>query len=109
MATTSYGVNHALAVKVWAKKLFVEALKQTRYEQFKGKSGTDSLITLKNDLSKGAGDRIRVGLRMQLTGAGVSGDDTLEGNEEALTTYSDDLFIDQLRHAEIMAPSAAMC
>jgi N4-gp56 family major capsid protein len=99
MATTSYGVNHALAVKVWAKKLFVEALKQTRYEQFKGKTGTGSLITLKNDLSKGAGDRIRVGLRMQLTGAGVSGDDTLEGNEEALTTYSDDLFIDQLRHA----------
>ncbi len=36
---------------------------------------------------------------MQLSGAGVAGDGTLEGNEEALTTYSDNIFIDQLRHA----------
>ena len=99
MATTSYGVNHALAVKLWAKRLFHEALKETRYEQFKGRTGTDSLITLKSETQKSAGDRIRVGLRMQLTGAGISGDSTLEGNEEALVTYSDDLFIDQLRHA----------
>lgn len=36
---------------------------------------------------------------MQLTGDGVSGDGTLEGNEEPLTTYTDNLFVDQLRHA----------
>lgn len=36
---------------------------------------------------------------MQLTGDGVSGDGTLEGNEEALTTYTDAIYIDQLRHA----------
>ena len=29
MATTSYGVNDALAVKLWSKKLAVEALKET--------------------------------------------------------------------------------
>src|SRR6185312_1398754 len=39
------------------------------------------------------------GLRMQLTGAGVLEDNTLEGNEESLVTYSDDLIINQLRHA----------
>lgn len=99
MATTSYGVNNTLAVKAWAKKLFVEALKQTRYEQFKGTVGTDSLISLRTEVSKSAGDRITIGLRMQLTGAGIQGDNTLEGQEEALTTYSDNLFIDQLRHA----------
>lgn len=99
MANTSYGVNHALAVKLWAKKLFVEALKETRYAQFKGSTGTDSLVTLRGETSKQAGDRVRVGLRMQLTGAGVSGDGTLEGQEEALSTYSDDIYIDQLRHA----------
>ena len=99
MAGTSYGVNNALAVKAWAKKLFVEALKQTRYEQFKGTTGTESLITLKNETSKGPGDRVTIGLRMQLLGAGTQGDSTLEGQEEALVTYSDNLFIDQLRHA----------
>ncbi len=98
MATTQYGVNHPLAVKLWAKKLYKEALKETYVSKFMG-SGTDSLITVRNELSKDAGDRIRVGIRMQLSGDGVSGDGTLEGVEEALTTYQDDLFIDQLRHA----------
>jgi hypothetical protein len=36
---------------------------------------------------------------MQLTGAGTIGDGTLEGNEESLTTYSDAVVINQLRHA----------
>jgi N4-gp56 family major capsid protein len=98
MATTDYGVNHALAVKIWTKRLLREALKETHCGRFMGTS-TNSLIQVKSDLRKQAGDRIRVGLRMQLTGAGVLGDDTLEGAEEALTTYSDDIFVDQLRHA----------
>lgn len=98
MATTSYGVNDALAVKLWSKKLFQDALKKTYYSKFLGKS-SNSLIQIKDETSKGAGDRITVGLRMQLSGAGVQGDGTLEGNEEALTTYSDNVYIDQLRHA----------
>jgi hypothetical protein len=36
---------------------------------------------------------------MQLSGAGIQGDSTLEGNEEALTLYRDTVLIDQLRHA----------
>jgi N4-gp56 family major capsid protein len=98
MATTEYGLNHPLAVKLWSKDLYEEALKETYFGKFMG-TGTDSMITKKTELSKGAGDRIRVGLRVQLTGAGILGDSTLEGNEEALVTYSDDIYIDQLRHA----------
>lgn len=98
MATTSYGVNNALAVKLWSRKLFHEALKQTSMARYMG-NGSDSMIQIQTDTSKGPGDRITVGLRMQLSGAGIQGDGTLEGNEEALTTYSDNVFIDQLRHA----------
>ena len=29
MATTEYGVNHPLAVKLWSKKLFHEVMKET--------------------------------------------------------------------------------
>jgi N4-gp56 family major capsid protein len=98
MATTSYGVNHQLTVKLWARKLFQEALKECWMSKFMGK-GSDSLIQILEETSKGPGDRITVGLRMQLSGTGVQGDGTLEGNEESLTTYSDNLLINQLRHA----------
>lgn len=98
MATTEYGVNDALAVKLWSKKLFQEALKATWASKFMG-SETDSVIQIKGETGKGAGDQVTFGLRMQLSGAGVQGDGTLEGNEEALTTYSDALIINQLRHA----------
>ena len=98
MAGTTFNESNALTVKVWAKKLFVEALKQTILDKFIG-TGAGSAIVVKDELSKMAGDRIRYGLRMQLSGAGVQGDSTLEGIEEALTTYTDAVFIDQLRHA----------
>ena len=98
MATSDYGVGHPLAVKVWAKALFREALKQTQVSNFMGED-TNSLVYVKNDLNKSAGDKITYGLRTQLSGAGVVGDGTLEGNEEALALYSDSIVIDQLRNA----------
>lgn len=97
MSTTGYSVNHPLTVKAWAKKLNVEALKDAYVSKFIGKDSS-SLIQYREELNKGKGDRVRVGLRMQLSGAGTSGDQQLAGNEEALTTYYDDLLIDQLRH-----------
>jgi N4-gp56 family major capsid protein len=98
MANTQYGVNHPLAVKLWSRKLFQEALKQTWMSKFIG-TDSNSVIQKLEDTQKGPGDRITQGLRVQLSGNGVSGDGTLEGNEEALTTYSDNVLIDQLRHA----------
>jgi len=60
---------------------------------------SSSMIMQKDETNKGPGDRIRCTLRMQLTGDGIQGDGTLEGNEESLTTFTDDLIINQLRHA----------
>ena len=40
-----------------------------------------------------------VGLGMKLSGTGITGDSELEGNEEVMTDYDEDLAIDQLRHA----------
>lgn len=98
MAGTDYPVNHPLAKKHWSSVVAKEALKATYAMQFMG-GDTNALCQIKSDLSKDAGDRIRHNLRMQLGGAGVQGDDTLEGNEENLEIYFDDVFIDQLRHA----------
>lgn len=98
MAVTNYGVNANEAVKLWSRRLAREVLKATYIQKFIGE-GDDSVIQLRNDTKKGPGDRVRVTLRMQLTGDGVTGDGTLEGNEESLTTYTDDFLINQLRHA----------
>lgn len=98
MATTDYPVNSPLAVKRWSAELMKEALKETMLLQFAG-TDTNSLIQIKTEVNKDAGDRITFGLRQQLTGGGVQGDNTLEGNEEALETYTQNVFVDQLRHA----------
>jgi len=84
MADTNYGVNHPLAIKKWSSELMKEALKKTYV----------------NDLTTSdGGDRIRVGIRSQLKGDGIEGDNTLEGNEESLETFYQDVHINQLRHA----------
>ena len=98
MADTAYGVNAAEAVKLWSRKLAREALRKTYIKNFMG-PGSNSMIQVKPETNKGPGDRVRVTLRMQLAGDGVQGDATQEGNEESLTTYTDDLIINQLRHA----------
>jgi N4-gp56 family major capsid protein len=98
MAETAYGVNAPEAKKLWSGQLAREALKATWIQRFIGDS-SDSVLQTYSDTKKDAGDRVRITLRMQLNGDGVSGDGTLEGNEEPLATYTDDLYIDQLRHA----------
>jgi len=98
LADTSYTTNDPLTVKLWSKALQAEVLKNTWAMNFTGTSA-DSLIQVKTETQKGAGDKITFGLRMQMSGDGVAGDSVLEGSEEALTTYTDAIIIDQLRHA----------
>lgn len=98
MATTTYGPGDPLAVKLWAKTLSAEALKATWIERFIG-DGSDAMIMRRDETQKSAGDTVTYGLRMQLVGNGVLGDGTLEGNEEALVTYTDAIIINQLRGA----------
>lgn len=98
MANTSFATGDALAVKLWSKKVAVEALKQTWVFKFMGKDSS-SVIQIFDDMQKGPGDRIRIPLRRLLSGNGVQGDATLEGAEERINYFSDDLFINQLRHA----------
>jgi N4-gp56 family major capsid protein len=97
MAITQYGVNDALAVKVWARDLFSEVKKGLDIAPLIGTSKS-SIIQERSEL-KGKGDRVTVGLRMQLIGDGKTENETLEGNEESLTTYHDNVVINELNHA----------
>lgn len=98
MATTNWGVNHPLAKKHWAQTLMAETLKEVEIMSLAGKSAK-ALIHVKDEMSKGKGDLVTFGIRAQLIGRGKSGDNTLEGSEEDLVTYTDQLLINQLRHA----------
>lgn len=98
MAVTTFGANDALANRLWAKKLAVETSKATEIAPLIGNS-TNSIIQLRDETQKGAGDQVTFGLRRQLVGDGVTENQVLEGNEEALTTYSDTIRINELAHA----------
>ena len=98
MADTSYGVNHPQAQKLFSKKLAHDVIGESYFGKFTGK-GDSALIQVKTETQKDSGDKITFGLRSLLTGAGVAGDSTLEGSEEAMVNYSDSVTIDQLRHA----------
>lgn len=97
MADTEYPVNHPAAQKLWSKTALVETLKMTYLAKFMG-SSINSLIQTKEE-AKPSGDKITIPLVMIPTGRGQSGDDTLEGNEESLATYTDSVVLNHLRHA----------
>lgn len=99
MTMTEFPLNDPLAIQRWSTSLAVEAAKAAYFGPFIG-TGKDSLIVLKDELNKGAGEKVTVGLRMKLKEPGIEGDNVIEGHatgEEALVFFNDALFIDQLR------------
>lgn len=98
MAKYSKGVNDAETVKLWSKRLFHETLHESYFGKFMGE-GSENMIQVIPDTNKSAGDRVTCTLRMLLSGAGIQGDSTMEGNEEAIVTYTDNILINQLRHS----------
>lgn len=97
MSTTSFGVNDAMAVKMWSKKLAVEAVKATDIAPFIGEDA-GSIIHRKTELEKGKGDQVTYGLRIQMSGDGFTENQLSEGNGESLTIYSDAIVINELGH-----------
>jgi len=98
MAITAFGTNDAQTVKIWSALTMREALKGTMFEKLMG-SGKGAIIQRLDELQKSAGDQIKYDLLMQMTGAGVTGDNRMRDNEEALVYYQDTVNIDQLRNA----------
>lgn len=98
MATTKFGVNSEFAVKTWSKQLSSEVSKATAISSLIG-TDSNSIIQLKDETAKNAGDKVTFGLRKHLIGAGVSEGAQLEGQEEALSVYSDAVNLNELAHA----------
>lgn len=98
MALTAFGTNSAQSVTLWSKQTMREALKKTFIKQFMGTT-KKAILQRITDLEKNAGDTIKYDLLMQATGAGVTSDNRLKSNEEAMVYHQDTIVIDQLRNA----------
>jgi N4-gp56 family major capsid protein len=95
MATTSFGVNDTLAVKLWSKQLTAAERESLEISALMGED-EDSIIHVKSETKKGAGDKVTFGLRTRLTQDGKTENETAEGNGESLSIYADSIYINEL-------------
>lgn len=101
MAINTFSTSDVNAVKVWSKVVLKETLKATIIGPLIGSGNEDSnsIITRRNELSKGPGDNVKYNLRMQLSGRGRTENEFLEGNEEALTFHQTNFSVNEMFHA----------
>lgn len=97
MATTSFGLNDAMTVKLWSKMLTAAEREYLDIAPLMGED-ENAIIQVKTETKKGAGDKVTFGLRARLTGEGKSENETAEGQGEALSIYSDSVVINELGH-----------
>ncbi|RDE25130.1 DUF4043 family protein [Motiliproteus coralliicola] len=99
MALTNFAALTTEQKTAWAMDLWRTARNQSFVMKFTGK-GHNSLIQRITELTKTEkGARAVMTLLADLTGDGVVGDYTLEGNEEEIKAYDTVVQIDQLRNA----------
>lgn len=85
-------------VTQWDAKFFTEYVRANRFKRYMG-TDENSIIVLKEDLTVKKGGRITVSLIGKLSGAGVTGNATLVGNEEAMPNFDHLISVDTLRNA----------
>lgn len=87
-----------LTVEQWDDKFFEEYIQDL---PFKGLMGGDeySIFQVKEDLTVKKGDKMHFALVNRLKNDATTGTDTLEGNEEDLSSRSHQLVVDKRRHA----------
>lgn len=96
MAQT-YAVS-GLTPQQWDSEFFTDYVRASRFKRYMG-TDEGSIIQLKEDLTKKKGDSVTFALVNELVGDGVTGNQTLKGNEERLGSRSHRVYVDVLRHA----------
>lgn len=99
MAKTIIGLNDPKAVKKYSGALAVDVGRTSYFnKKFMGRGESASTpIQMLEHLENDAGEQITFDLSMQLKMEPVEGDNTLEGKEEDLKFYTDNVYIDQMR------------
>jgi len=91
-------INVNLIPELWVSKIQKEGEKASFFNKFTAKDG--SMPIHKNtELVNSKGVKLTFGLKMELTGAGVTGNTTLLGSEDVLVVNDFSCSIDQIRQA----------
>lgn len=96
MALTTVSAGNK--VQLWDADFFTNYVRANRFKRFMG-TDSNSIIVLKDDLTVKKGGSISIPLVSELTGAGVTGNGLLEGQEEALGNFDHLIEVGTLRHA----------
>jgi N4-gp56 family major capsid protein len=86
-----------LVPKSWSERFFVEYVRKSQFSRYMGTS-MSSMIQVREDLSRKPGDTVVFATVRRLVGAGVTGNQILEGNEELLNARSLGLQVGVIRH-----------
>lgn len=95
MANTTLATDSR--VQKWLSSYYSEYVRDSGFKPYIGR-GSANIINAKYELADG-GKTINLPLITRLKGAGVTGSNTLEGNEEALGNFNQKIEVDFLRHA----------
>jgi len=103
MALTNFGTLTGDQLQTWSRDFWKVARNQSFINQFAG-SGSNAMVQRVTELTKNnKGTKANITLLADMTGDGITGDFTLEGNEEALRAYDISIELDQLRFANRIA------
>ena len=87
MATTNFAALTSEQLTVWSRDFWRVARNNSFINQFAG-SGSNAMVQRITELTKSEkGARAVLTLLADMTGDGVTGDNTLEGNEEQLKAF----------------------
>ncbi len=101
MADWTFATGDALTRKAWAKKWWIEAKTESYFygQGLIGRDENQAIIVELPELESDQGDVIYYGQVRELSGAGISADGDMEGQEESPTNYDDDVTLGQKRNA----------
>lgn len=101
MADWTWTTANALTEEKWANRWWREAKTESYFygHGFIGQQANSNIIVEFPDLLREQGYQLTFGQIRDLSGAGVSGDSDMEGNEEEPLTYDDAITLNQKRNA----------
>ena len=103
MANTNFAALTSEQLTIWSRDFWRVARNMSFINQFAG-SGANAMVQRISELTQSEkGARAVLTLLADMTGDGIVGDNTLEGNEEALRAYDIVVQLDQLRFANRLA------
>lgn len=95
MAVTQFASSDLQTVKLWSNRIYRDFVTDTGMLAAMMEAG---VVSKQEKTQNEAGDTVRISFLQRQTGPGLIGDQAATGNENALTYFTEDVAINQLRY-----------